>query len=134
MGEDRILLTWDRQLLLRRTIVHAYCPRSNVPDQQLAEVADRYDLAARQAALTRCVCCNGRLAPVPKVEVLDELLERTRGAFDTFARCSDCSQVYWPGAHAQAIARILAHVVPGAARHGLDGRPRQVGVQSGRSR
>ena len=113
--DDRILLSRDRQLLLRRAIVHGYCPRSNDPDQQLVEVADRYGLAARQEPLTRCVRCNGGLTAVSKAEILEELPERTRGAFDTFARCSDCHQVYWPGAHTRALDRILSRVAPGAA-------------------
>lgn len=125
--DHRILLSRDRQLLLRRAIVHGYCPRSDDPEQQLAEVADRYDLAERQAPLTRCVRCNGRLVAASKHEVFEDLPERTRGAFDTFARCGDCHRVYWPGAHTPAIGRILSRVAHGDARQRAQVRPRPGG-------
>jgi uncharacterized protein len=107
VAQDRILLSRDRQLLMRRTIRHGYCPRSDDPDRQLGEVVRRYDLATRQAPLTRCVRCNGPLTPVTEAEVLEDLPPRTRGSFDTYARCRGCGQVYWPGAHAEAIQDIL---------------------------
>lgn len=108
--QRRILLSRDRQLLLRRTVVHGYCPRADDPDQQLAEVVERYGLADRATPLTRCVRCNGELVAVDKAEVLAELPPRTRQAFDTFVRCVSCRQVFWPGAHTPAIEAILGAV------------------------
>jgi uncharacterized protein len=106
-ADDRILLSRDRQLLMRRTIVHGYLPRSGDPDRQLTEVVRRYDLDLRARPLTRCVPCNGRLEPVTKDEVNHLLPPGTRRNFDTFARCRDCGQVFWSGAHADAISSIL---------------------------
>lgn len=116
-AQRRILLTRDRQLLLRRTVVHGYCPRADDPEEQLAEVVVRYGLADRAAPLTRCVRCNGELFAVDKAEVEDELPPRTRRAFDTFVRCASCGQVYWPGAHTPAIEEILAEVEGADLRH-----------------
>lgn len=113
-AEQRILLSRDRQLLVRRTVIHGYCPRADDPEEQLAEVVVRYGLAVRAAPLTRCVRCNGALVPVDKAEVVDELPPRTRLAFDTYARCVGCGQVYWPGAHTPAIDAILADVAAAA--------------------
>jgi uncharacterized protein len=110
VAEDRILLTRDLQLLMRRVIVHGYCPRSDDPEQQAVEVTRRYGLAARRAPLTRCVRCNGRLEEVAKAEVVDELPPRTRAAFDRFARCVDCRQVYWPGSHLDAVDGFLHRI------------------------
>jgi uncharacterized protein len=109
-AHHRVLLTRDRQLLMRRTVVHGYCPRADDPDDQLLEVAHRYGLATRQVPLTRCPRCNGLLTAVAKADVLDELPPRTREAFDTFARCRACRQVYWSGSHTDAIGTILARV------------------------
>jgi uncharacterized protein len=109
-AHNRILLTRDRQLLMRRSVVHGYCPRADDPDDQLLEVAHRYDLGGRRAPLTRCARCNGLLAAVAKAEVVDELPRRTREAFDTFARCRACGHVYWSGSHTDAIETILARV------------------------
>ncbi len=133
VDEDRILLTRDRQLLMRRTITHGYCPRSSDPDTQALEVVERYRLGDRLAPFTRCVNCNAELARVPKAEVLEELPPATREAFDDFARCTGCGQVYWPGSHLDAVNGFLERVAaltsrpiartasgdPGADRGGL---------------
>ena len=108
--QERILLTRDRGLLMRRVITHGYCPRSDDPDEQALEVTRRYGLAERRAPLTRCVRCNGRLAEVPADSVRDEVGPRTRVAFDRFARCRSCAQVYWPGSHVDAVEGFLARV------------------------
>lgn len=116
IADGRILLSRDRRLLMRRVVTHGYCPRSSDPDEQLDEVAARYDLAGRVRPFTRCAECNGALVPVAKVDVLDELPVRTRVEHDHFSRCVDCRQVYWPGSHVDAIRRRLGHLL------GLDAR------------
>lgn len=101
--ERRILLTRDRGLLMRRVVVHGHCPRSPDPDEQLDEVVQRWGLAERARPFTRCVSCNGRLLPVDRAAVLDQLPPRTRVEHDTFARCDGCGQVFWPGSHVDAL-------------------------------
>lgn len=110
VDEGRILLTRDRGLLMRRMVVHGYCPRSDDPEEQALEVVRRYDLAPRRAPLSRCVRCNGALREATAHEVWDELEPRTRVAFDRFARCESCAQVYWPGSHLDAVDGFLARV------------------------
>lgn len=110
IDEHRILVTRDRQLLMRRAIVHGYLPRSSEPDVQALEVVRRFDLAPQLAPFTRCVNCNGELARVPKAEVLDELPPATRQVFDEFARCRGCGQVFWPGSHLEAVDDFLEQV------------------------
>ena len=108
--EERILLTRDRGLLMRRVIVHGYCPRSDDPEQQAREVSDRYGLAERARPLSRCVRCNGELVPAERDEVLHLLPARTRREFDRFARCTACGQVYWPGSHVDAVEDFVADI------------------------
>ena len=116
VDEQRILLTRDRELLMRRVIRHGYCPRSDDPDEQALEVVRRYGLAERRATLSRCVRCNGELTTVNKAEVEAQLPPRTRRAFDTFARCRDCGQLYWPGSHVEAVNGFLERVADQATR------------------
>ncbi|MFP4149594.1 MAG: Mut7-C RNAse domain-containing protein [Nitriliruptoraceae bacterium] len=110
VAEERILLTRDRGLLMRRVISHGYCPRSDDPDTQALEIVRRYRLCTQLAPWTRCVRCNGRLERVARQEVLDELPPRTRTAYDTFARCTSCRQVYWPGSHVEAMRGFLTRI------------------------
>jgi uncharacterized protein len=106
--EDRILLSRDRGLLKRRAVVHGYLPRSDDPDEQLLEVVGRFDLASHLAPSTRCVPCNGLLEPVGIDEVRHAVPPRTLAAIDTYARCRDCEQVFWPGSHHDALRPLIA--------------------------
>jgi uncharacterized protein with PIN domain/sulfur carrier protein ThiS len=108
--DGRILLSRDRGLLMRRVVTHGYLPRSDDPDEQALEVVRRYGLGAELAPSTRCVRCNGRLEPVDRDEVFDRIPPRTRAAIDTYARCVDCGQLYWPGSHHDALAPFLDRV------------------------
>lgn len=108
--QDRILVTRDRGLLMRREVVHGYCPRSDDTDEQTIEVVRRFELIDRLDPFTRCVNCNGELAEVDKVEVLDELPPRTRVEHDDFTRCTSCGQVYWPGSHREQMGELVDRV------------------------
>lgn len=107
IGDGRILLTRDRGLLMRREVVHGHLPRSSDPEVQLAEVVARFRLDGQAAPLTRCIRCNGVLEPVSKAEVLEALPPATRREHDTFVRCADCRQVYWPGSHLPGLQAVI---------------------------
>lgn len=108
IAEGRVLLTRDRGLLMRRAVVHGALVRADDPDRQLTEVVERLDLAAHAAPGTRCPRCNGAVSAVPRDQVVDELEPGTRAAgYEAFGRCRDCRQLYWAGAHADALAAII---------------------------
>lgn len=126
VAEERILLTRDRGLLMRRVISHGYCPRSDDPDEQALEVVRRFRLEEQLAPWTRCVRCNGLLERVARDEVHEQLPPRTRKAFDEFSRCDSCGQVYWPGSHVDAMRAFLTHIAarqPEPVSGGIAGRP-----------
>jgi len=106
--EDRVLLTQDRGLLMRRALSAGALVRGSHPDDQLADVLDRF--APRLAPLTRCTACGGELAAVLKAEVADRLPPGTRRTFDEFSRCTACGRVYWRGAHARRIDALIDRV------------------------
>jgi uncharacterized protein with PIN domain len=119
-AEDRVLLTQDRRLLMRRAFgragqAHGALVRGSRPDDQLADVVDRF--APRLRPLTRCTVCGGVLQPVPKAEIADRLEPGTRRTVEDFVRCPACDRIYWRGAHARRIdARVreaLARATPG---------------------
>jgi uncharacterized protein with PIN domain len=103
--EDRVLLTQDRRLLMRRALERGALVRGNRPDDQLADVLDRF--APDLAPLTRCTACGGETRPVPKQEVAHLLEPGTRRTYAEFARCRVCGRVYWHGAHARRIDRLI---------------------------
>jgi uncharacterized protein len=103
-AEERVLLTQDRGLLMRRGVPGALV-RGSRPDDQLADVLDRF--APALAPLTRCTACGALLEPVAKVEVAERLPPGTRRTFDDFSRCPACGRVYWRGAHARRIDALI---------------------------
>ncbi|RAY11058.1 hypothetical protein DPM19_32670 [Actinomadura craniellae] len=104
--ERRVLLTQDRGLLRRRALWFGAYVRGSRPDDQFADVLDRF--APPLAPRTRCTACNGLLDPVAKADVAHLVPEGTRRTQDEFARCRDCDQVYWPGAHSEHLESIIA--------------------------
>src|SRR3954449_8693719 len=70
-AEDRVLLTQDRGLLMRRALPQGALVRGSRPDEQLTDVLDRF--VTSPAPLTRCTACNGELVPVPKASVAHRL-------------------------------------------------------------
>jgi uncharacterized protein with PIN domain len=105
--ENRILLTRDRRLLMRKQIRNGCCLRSLDSLEQAAQVLRRYDLVEHIRPFRRCLRCNHSLQPVPKKEVLDQLLPLTRQYYDEFHRCQNCCQVYWKGSHYEAMQALV---------------------------
>jgi uncharacterized protein with PIN domain len=105
-AEHRVLLTQDRGLLMRRALPAGALVRGGRPDEQLTDVLDRF--APVLAPLTRCTACGGPLRPVPKEAVAHLLEPGTRRSYDDFSRCATCGRVFWRGAHARRIDRLIA--------------------------
>lgn len=101
----RVLLTQDRGLLRRRKLWLGAYVRGARPDEQLADVLDRF--APPLAPWTRCLACNGPLAPARKRDVERYLKPGTRRTYDEFARCLVCGGVYWRGAHSRRLDAIV---------------------------
>ena len=105
-AEQRIVLTQDRGLLRRRALVAGAFVRGSRPDEQLADVLDRFDPPL--APWSRCPACNGRLEAIAKHEVLHLLEPGTRRSYSTFSRCVACGRPYWRGAHSGRLDAIVA--------------------------
>lgn len=105
-AQRRILLTRDRGLLRRRSLWLGAYVRGDKPDVQLRDVLERF--APPLAPWTRCTACNGMLTAVPKAEVEPLLKPGTRRCFEAFARCGECGQVYWHGAHTRRLEAVVA--------------------------
>ena len=107
-AERRILLTRDRQLLMRKQVTHGYFVRETQPRQQLIEVLRRFDLRATQRPFTRCMHCNGEISAVSKEEIREHLLPRTERWYQEFWRCRQCGKIYWKGTHFRHLQALVA--------------------------
>lgn len=97
--EDRILLTCDRLLLMRKQVSYGYFVRARQPQQQLLEILLRYDLYGKLKPFTRCISCNGETRVVNKKTIKDQLLAKTQKYYDEFFQCNQCNKIYWKGSH-----------------------------------
>jgi uncharacterized protein len=112
-AEDRVLLTQDRGLLMRRALADGALVRGGRTADQLADVLDRF--APSLAPLSRCTACGGVTGPVPKEDVAADLEPGTRRSYDEFSRCRSCGRVYWRGAHARRIDALVRSAAGGDA-------------------
>ena len=105
--EERILLSRDRRLLMRKVVTYGYCLRSLEPAKQLVEVIGRFELADRIVPFHRCLRCNHPLEPVDKETVLNRLEPLTKLYFDEFQICPACQQIYWKGSHYERMQKLI---------------------------
>lgn len=110
--ESRIVLTRDRELLKCRDIARGAYVHALRVDAQLAEVAERFGLAARARPFTLCLRCNLPLERVDKSAVAARLPEQVRAAQSEFTRCLGCGRVYWPGSHYRRMLEAMRRAVP----------------------
>ena len=118
--EQRILLTRDRQLLMRQAVTHGCYLRSGSTSGQLAELIRRLQLCAEIAPFTRCTLCNGRLEPVPPDAPSLDVPTRVRERHRDYWRCPGCSRLYWKGTHWEALRRQIAALCPTDPSAGTD--------------
>ncbi len=105
--EHRILLTRDKQLLMRKQITHGYYVRATQPRKQLAEVLTRFDLHNAQQPFTRCIHCNGEIGPIAKEQIEPRLLPRTKALYNEFWQCAQCHKIYWKGSHYRRMQQLI---------------------------
>lgn len=121
--EGRILLTRDHGLLKRRAVTHGALVRATSPAEQLAEVIERFHLARLLRPFTRCMRCNGLLAPVAKEAVAERVPACSWTRHEHFLECPDCGRVYWEGTHHERLREIVAGAMKPGTGAGESRRP-----------
>jgi uncharacterized protein with PIN domain len=117
--EDRIVLTRDRDLLIRKDIVRGCYLHSTVCDEQLCEVFARFNLAPAVRAFSRCLACNGLIHAIDKQDVIGRVPETSGQHYSHFFECEGCSQIYWNGSHVMRMRRRVEQVLQqcGVTKH-----------------
>ena len=105
--EHRIILTRDRELLKNKLVTHGYWIRSPHPEEQFSEVFKRFDLKNFEDPFSRCLECNGILTVVPKEEIIDHILPKTREYYNEFKKCPGCGHIYWEGSHYEKMKKQI---------------------------
>lgn len=106
-SEQRLLLTCDLLLLMRKQVSYGYCVRNRQPKQQLLEILSHFDLTSKTRPFTRCMHCNGITKPVDKQLIESQLLVKTKKYYDEFFQCKSCKKIYWKGSHYQKLKKMI---------------------------
>jgi len=109
-SENRIVLTRDRNLLKHKAVTTGYWIRSQLVEEQLMEVINRFDLKSKFQFFKRCVECNGIIVPVAKASVLDRLLPKTILYYNDFFQCTNCKRIYWRGSHYEYMQEFIGKI------------------------
>ena len=119
LSEDRVVLSRDRRLLMRRAVVHGAFVRATNPFEQVPEILHRFGSPETIAPFSRCMTCNGVLRPADREQVEDRLLPDTRAYYREFRECPDCRRVFWEGSHVRRmrawVDAWLSGYVPGTS-------------------
>lgn len=122
-GEDRylarraaeaglILLSRDRQLLMRKIVERGMYVRATDPREQVREVVYRLDLYDRLTPFSRCVACNGLLRDLERgsrewEEKKGAIPPGVRSWCRTYRICSSCGKLFWRGSHVERLEELL---------------------------
>ncbi len=111
MRDGRIVLTRDRDLLMRKGIALGCYVYATESEAQLRDVMARYRLGGMARPLSRCLNCNGLLQDVPRHAVERQVPARSGACLNDFRRCAACGQVYWEGSHVARMRRRIASLL-----------------------
>jgi len=114
--QKRIVLTRDRDLLIRKGIMHGCYVRPLKAEPQAQQVLDRYGLARQARPFTLCLHCNAPLRTAEKSAVEAALPPQVRALHHDFSRCDVCGRVYWKGSHWQRMDALLRRLLDAQAK------------------
>jgi hypothetical protein len=110
--EQRVVLTRDRGLLMRKEVVWGRFVRGKNPQEQLREVIQFFNIRPLENAMQRCLVCNGRLEAVAKEDILHLIEPKTVHFYNEFSQCVQCRKVYWEGSHFDKMKQSLEELYP----------------------
>jgi uncharacterized protein with PIN domain len=108
-AENRVILTRDRELALRRG-VHVLLITSERLDAQIAQVLADLELEPNRSH-SRCPVCNESLAEVDPETARSRVPAYVAQTQETFKSCPACQRIYWRGTHWQKMDEQLALIL-----------------------
>lgn len=115
LAEERVILTRDRRLIERRRARNHLLVRSEVVDEQVAQVLSDLRVEPDPGALfSRCLRCNAPLREVPAEEAAREVPPYVARTQERFRRCPECGRIFWRATHARRMRTRLRRMGIGA--------------------
>jgi uncharacterized protein with PIN domain len=116
--ENRILLSRDRQLMMRKKVTRGLYVRNTDAEKQVNEVLDRLDLRGRCRPFTRCIECNGAIESLDVTDggssdLAGRIPPGVRSWCREYYRCRGCGRIYWKGSHYEKLKKRLEGILHG---------------------
>jgi uncharacterized protein with PIN domain len=108
-AEDRIILTRDTSLILRKRCRRYIFVRSDHWREQLEQVYREAGLNC-ESMLTLCALCNSRLQQVEKASVETRVPPYVYHTQESFYECKNCARLFWPATHVSRILEELSSI------------------------
>jgi uncharacterized protein with PIN domain len=105
--EERVLLSRDTRLLVRKSVRHFIFLESQNLQDQLKQVLDLAESGISSGILTRCLCCNAELIGAPREGVRNIVPGYVYKTQSQFKSCPKCHKIFWAGTHRSSIVRTL---------------------------
>jgi hypothetical protein len=110
-NQDRVVLSRDLKLLMRKKIKRGRYIRNCQIDQQMIDVMRYFNLKHHLRPFTRCSSCNASLKQVDKRELKNIPDKKILARFDAFFQCTGCQKIYWKGSHHNKIDQRIQHLL-----------------------
>ncbi len=109
--ENRVLLSCDRFLMMRKQLIWGYVVRNRDPKKQLVEVLEYFDLNDKTDPFRRCMSCNGELIKadesIIEQKAPPKVLKRFKDHLFLYRECILCKKLFWPGDHYVKMLHLL---------------------------
>ena len=100
-GENRLLVTQDRELAGRQGVRALYIPATELKEQ----VHQVVEAIGPSLHPPRCTVCNGELIAISVEEATPLVPPYVAKTQTEFVQCGRCGRVYWPGSHWSGLQR-----------------------------
>ncbi len=98
--EDRIILTRDKKLVIKRPKDQIITINENDPSRQMEEVIQKARLFLDDDLfLSRCLLCNEPIVEISHQEAEGKVPDFIFLQQKDFYRCPKCGRIYWQGSH-----------------------------------
>lgn len=119
-GEERILLSRDTRLLIRRAVTRFIYLESDDVHAQIEQVLKVTGIEKFPALLTRCLQCNNVLEELERERARERVPPYVFKTQPRFKSCPDCGRIYWAGTHRRAVLRTLNKLLGASAKEQLN--------------
>ena len=107
LGEDRILLSRDTRLLVRKSVRKFVFLESERTFEQIRQVFRVTETKLLPGLLSRCLACNMVLTDISRDRARDRVPPYVLQTQTQFKTCPECGRCYWAGTHRQSVLRTL---------------------------